>query len=357
MGSTMSSAAPRLPFLDALRGYAILGVIWVHVEQVAPISSPVVHAYATHASRGVDIFFVVSAISIAMAWHARADGYFPFLVRRLFRLLPAMSLAAIGYAAIGMTTPEWWQAAMTLTFVNGFHPTAINSTVLGSWTLSSEMMFYLTVPILAANLRTLRVAAIWILGAQAVFMTACPLVVAFWNAVYPAGIPEPNLSFFWISPFPQARWFIMGWTIYLLMQRPPLSPRASHALFGLALGALAAGPFIHSSTLHELAFTFAIPAAVYAMACGAASILDNAVMRWIGTVSYSMYLLHFLAWPVAYRLDGPPFLPLFAGTVVVTTLCASVTYVLIERPGIRLGAALLRGRVARSKPQLDPNAA
>ena len=33
----MSATAPRLPFLDALRGYAILGVMWVHVEQVAPI--------------------------------------------------------------------------------------------------------------------------------------------------------------------------------------------------------------------------------------------------------------------------------------------------------------------------------
>jgi len=353
----MSSAAPRLPFLAALRGYAILGVMWVHVEQVAPVSSPVAHAYAAHANRGVDIFFVVSAISIAMAWHARADGYVPFLVRRLFRLLPAMVLAAIGYAAIGATAPAWWQAAMTLTFLNGFHPSAINSTVPGSWTLSAEMMFYLSVPVLAACLRSLRSAAVWILGAQAVFMAACPLAIAFWNAVYPAGIPEPNLSYFWISPFPQARWFIMGWTIYLLMQRPPLSRRASHALFGIALGCLAIGPFLRSSTLHELSFTFAIPAAIYAMACGAASILDNAVMRWIGTVSYSMYLWHFVVWLAADWLGRPPFLPLFAATLVLTTLCASVTYLLIERPGIRLGAALLRGRVARSTPQLDPNAA
>jgi peptidoglycan/LPS O-acetylase OafA/YrhL len=353
----MSRAAPRLPFLDALRGYAILGVIWVHVAQIAPVSSPVIQTYALHANRGVNIFFVVSAISIAIAWHARADGYGPFLVRRLFRLLPALLVAAIGYAAIGVTSPQWWQAAMTLTFVNGFHPTAIGSTVPGSWTLSAEMMFYLAVPILAAHLRTLRAAAIWILAAQAVFMTACPLFVAFWNAVYPAGIPEPNASFFWISPFPQARWFIMGWTIYLLMQRAPLSPRASHALFGVALGALAAGPFLHSSTLHELSFTIAIPAAIYAMACGAAPILDNAVMRWIGTISYSMYLWHFVVWKAADWFDRPSFLPLFAGTLVLTTLCASITYVLIERPGIRLGAALLRARVGRSTPQLDANAA
>src|SRR5262245_56404254 len=139
MGPAMSFAAPRLPFLDSLRGYAILAVMCVHVEQVAPLSSPILHTYASHTNRGVDIFFIVSAISIAMAWHARADGYAPFLVRRLFRLLPALLLAAIGYAAIGATAPAWWQAAMTLTFVNGFHPSANNSTVPGSWTLSAEM--------------------------------------------------------------------------------------------------------------------------------------------------------------------------------------------------------------------------
>src|SRR5580658_8387678 len=133
----MNSAAARLPFLDALRGYAILGVLTAHIEQVAPLSSTRLENYAQHGRYGVQLFFIVSAVSIAMAWYARADGYGRFLTRRLFRLLPALALAAIGYATIGGTHPEWWHIALTVTFLNGWHPSAIDSAVPGSWSLSS----------------------------------------------------------------------------------------------------------------------------------------------------------------------------------------------------------------------------
>ena len=345
-------STPRLPYLDALRGYAIIAVIAVHTEQVAPLSSTVAKAYAQHGRYGVQLFFVVSAVSIAMTWHARGDGYQPFLVRRLFRLLPALAVATIGYAAIN-GVPEWWQVVMTLTFTDGLHPAAVNSVVPGTWTLSAEMMFYLSVPLLAASIRSLRCAAIWILAAEAVALAAGPAVHAFWRIANPGG-GAANADYFGVSMVANAKWFILGWTTYLLMRRPRLAPRASRALFGLAVACLLVAPFIPSSTLHDLAFMFGIPAAVYAMSCGAASVLDNAVMRWVGTVSYSMYLWHFIVWNISYRIGQPPFLPLFAGALALTTLCASVTYALIERPGKRIGNALAR---MRRKSPLDSTAA
>jgi exopolysaccharide production protein ExoZ len=355
MQSPTSSAAPRLPFLDALRGYAILAVIAVHTEQASPLASPIAKTYAQNGRYGVQLFFIVSAVSIAMAWHARQDGYLRFLVRRLFRLLPALSLAVIGYAAIN-GVPKWWQAAMTLTFVNGLHPAAMNSAVPGSWTLSSEMMFYLAVPVLAASIRSLRAAAIWLVGAELVALTSGPLVYGFWMAVNPdAG--GANADYFGMSIFVNARWFIAGWATWLLMQRPRLSPRASRALLCLAIACLAAAPLIRSATLHDLAFMFGFSATLYAMACGAGAFLDNAVMRWLGTVSYSIYLWHFVVWNAGDWPDRPAFLPLLAGTLALSTLCASLTYALVERPGIRLGAALLRGRFARPAARLDTNTA
>jgi peptidoglycan/LPS O-acetylase OafA/YrhL len=347
-----------MPFLDALRGYAILGVVVVHVEQLAPLSSPLAEKYAQHGNRGVQLFFVVSAVSIAMAWHARADGFMRFLTRRLFRLWPALAIAAIAYAAIGGTYPEWWHVALTLSFLNGWHPSAIDSAVPGAWSLSAEMMFYLSVPVLAASVRTFRSAAIWILCGQLVFMTAGPWVWNFWNAVNPDGIGYPNETYFGISPIASAKWFIVGWATYLVMRRFSLSRNASQALFCLALVSLGFGPISPSWTLHEFAFMFGLSAVLYAMSCGAAAVLDNAPMRWLGTISYSMYLWHFfILWRLADYLHGASFLLLFASTLAVTAACASVTYVLIERPGIRLGAALLRRRSRRIAPQPDPNVA
>jgi peptidoglycan/LPS O-acetylase OafA/YrhL len=353
-----NSAAPRLPFLDALRGYAILGVIVVHVEQLAPLSSPLAERYAQHGNRGVQLFFLVSAVSIAMAWHARADGYARFLVRRLFRLLPALAVAAILYATIGGSHPTWWHAALTLTFLNGWHPAAIESAVPGAWSLSSEMMFYLAVPILALSIRSLRSAAIWLVGAQAIYMIAAPWALTFWNAANPDGIGYPNETWIHISPIASARWFIIGWATYLVMQKYALSARASQALLLVALTALALAPVSPSWTLHEAAFMLGLPAVLYAMSRGAGRLLDNAPLRWLGTISYSMYLWHFVIrqWLADY-LHAPSFLLLLVATLALTTVCASITYLLIERPGIRLGAALLRATVRRAPAQLDPTTA
>jgi peptidoglycan/LPS O-acetylase OafA/YrhL len=355
----MSSAAPRLPFLDSLRGYAILGVVIVHVEQKAPLSSSLAETYAQHGRYGVQLFFVVSAVSIAMAWHARADGYFRFLTRRVFRLLPALSLAVLGYATIGGMNPRWWQAALTLSFLNGWHPSAIDAAVPGAWTLSSEMMFYLSVPLLALSIRSLWSAALWILCAQIICMKAGAWVWAFWDIVNPNGIGYPNQAYFWVSPLTSARWFILGWTTYVVMQKFELSLRASQALLCLAIVCLALAPLTGPETLlHDALFMFGIPAVVYAMSRGAATLLDNAPMRWLGTISYSMYLWHFaIHWELASWLQQPPFPILLISTLALTVVCASITYLLIERPCIRLGAALLRGRYRRSARQLDPNAA
>jgi peptidoglycan/LPS O-acetylase OafA/YrhL len=359
-GGPMNSAAPRLPFLDALRGYAILGVIVVHVEQVAPLSAPLAEKYAQHGNRGVQLFFLVSAVSIAMAWHARADGYMRFLVRRLFRLLPALTIAAIAYATIGGTHPKWWHAALTLTFLNGWQPSAIDSAVPGAWSLSSEMMFYLSVPILALGIRSLRAAAAWLLCAQAIFMTmaASRWTLTFWNAVNPDGVGYPNETWLGTSPIASARWFIIGWTTYLVMQKFALPQRASQALLCVGLACLVLAPVSPSWTLHELGFMFGLPAVLYAMSRGAGALLDTAPMRWLGTISYSMYLWHFvIVWRLGDYLQAPSFLLLFACTLALTTVGATVTYLLIERPGIRLGSALLRGAHRRSARQLDPNAA
>jgi peptidoglycan/LPS O-acetylase OafA/YrhL len=356
----MNSAAPRLPFLDALRGYAILAVIVVHVEQVAPLSSPLAEKYAQHGNRGVQLFFLVSAVSIALAWHARADSYRRFLARRLFRLLPALTVAAIGYGIIGGTHPKWWHTALTLTFLNGWHPSAIDSAVPGAWSLSSEMMFYLSVPILAMSIRSLRSAAIWLLCAQAVFMAmaASPWGLAFWNAANPEGLGYPNETWLGISPVASARWFIIGWATYLVMQKYSLSQRASQGLLCVALACLAFAPVSPSWTLHEFALMFGLSALLYAMSRGAAPLLDNATMQRLGTVSYSMYLWHFVfVWKLGSYLQGASFLLLFVCTLALTIVCATASYLMVERPCIRLGAAILRGTMRQTATQLDHNRA
>src|SRR5664279_5106738 len=75
-------------FIDALRGYAILAVMAVHASQAAPAWDGVGRLLVDQGAKGVQLFFVVSALTLSKSWHARNDGKLPFYVRRLFRIAP-----------------------------------------------------------------------------------------------------------------------------------------------------------------------------------------------------------------------------------------------------------------------------
>src|SRR5262245_32766165 len=86
MFSEKTSTMPRYAYIDALRGYAILGVISVHTSGAVPHLGGRLRDLATSGQYGVHLFFVVSALTLVMSWHARSDGTYRFYIRRLFRI-------------------------------------------------------------------------------------------------------------------------------------------------------------------------------------------------------------------------------------------------------------------------------
>jgi peptidoglycan/LPS O-acetylase OafA/YrhL len=56
----------RFAYIDALRGYAILGVLLVHTGQYSGFDSQ-----AAFGARGVQLFFVASALTLMFSWHER----------------------------------------------------------------------------------------------------------------------------------------------------------------------------------------------------------------------------------------------------------------------------------------------
>jgi exopolysaccharide production protein ExoZ len=64
-------------YIDALRGWAILGVIAFHVSQYFPGLEYPLRTVVGEGARGVQLFFVISALSLMLSWHQRADGIAP----------------------------------------------------------------------------------------------------------------------------------------------------------------------------------------------------------------------------------------------------------------------------------------
>ena len=132
----------RLRWIDALRGYAIIAVIGAHL------------GYIGNGARGVQLFFLASAIALLHSWHGRKDGAVAFYIRRAFRITPAFWVAILAFAlllAIGGHAPTVGQVISTAFFSTWAIPTWHNSVVPGSWSIMVEVLFYVAFPLLAAT--------------------------------------------------------------------------------------------------------------------------------------------------------------------------------------------------------------
>lgn len=106
------AAARRLLFLDALRAFASLLILWHHFalypplsRQAEPLLGPLVHWFSEHA-RSTQVFFVIGGYVMARnmsggCWNSQAVGR--FLVRRYCRLgIPYLAAIVLAIAASGL---------------------------------------------------------------------------------------------------------------------------------------------------------------------------------------------------------------------------------------------------------------
>lgn len=104
-------AVKRLAYLDALRGFAILAVIFTHAAQIADVAGPL-RTLSDLGGRGVQLFFVISAFTIFLTFDkAVATESAPvrnFFIRRLMRIVPVYWAGILLYTAIyGLGSRGW----------------------------------------------------------------------------------------------------------------------------------------------------------------------------------------------------------------------------------------------------------
>lgn len=335
----------KLAFIDALRGYAVLGVLLVHTGQVSGFPDAPVAAGA----RGVQLFFVVSALTLMLSWHHRNDGAGPFLIRRAFRILPMFWLSIPLY----LSGPVDWQIVAAALLLQASRPDWLFAPIVpGGWSICAEAAFYLVFPVLAATVTSAKRATM--------LLAAAALVAVLWRYAgmkyLPLVYPDASRDELWVFnqfTFPsQFVVFAEGVLCFFLI--PGFAKLRRVQLEIILWSALCGAAFSSVYKPHLFpAFGgfFAIVAAC--MANGAGRILINPAISWIGRCSFSIYILQWLAighaQPIADHFEGAAkLIVLLTGTVILATAMSSATYLLIERPMIRLGNLLL-ARTAEPK--------
>jgi peptidoglycan/LPS O-acetylase OafA/YrhL len=353
----MSGGIKRYGYIDALRGYAVLGVMAVHVGALTPKAASPVPQIAHDGAYGVQLFFVVSALTLCLSWRSRGDGAIPFYIRRLFRIAPAFWLAGLAYLLVvdgswrafyaphGLSTAT---VVLTALFANGWHPEMINSIVPGGWSIAVEMTFYLVFPLLMLCIRTWTTAALAVVCTMLAVHWLNPVASGHFERLY-ADTPHQVVwafAYFW---FPnQLTVFLIGFLTYFTIKDWPAPSRLPlYGLFVLTMGVIFWLPFSGILSEKHIIFSVCFASIAYCMANGVGNrLLENRVIRWIGKISFSAYLWHYAMtiviphylWHGATALD---FVIEYGLCVIMTTALASVTYLFVERPMIKVGDAVV----------------
>jgi len=357
-------------FIDALRGVAIASVILAHVIQVCPLSGRF-NLIGSVAPYGVQLFFVLSAVTLLLSMYSRTRAeQHPlqnFFVRRFFRIAPAfylsivLSLVVFGLGPRFMAPNGLRPAAIlsTFLFVNGWRPDTINSVVAGQWSIAVEMTFYLVLPLLFRLVRSMRAAVIaWLVAifAAGVLKPLGYLLCSSAGFANTHPLSDAFLHYWFPNEFPV---FLAGFcAFFAIKQGLSLQRFYGFCLIGL-LFVLAARRIVHlkaaPSTFGILFAAVVVTASRYPL-----KVLVNRTLEHLGKVSFSAYLvhpfiIHFLAPVVAQFVRLPQLLRMALDYIVfvgITTAVATVTWRFIEVPFQHLGRSLTKWNEGRSA-QLD----
>ncbi len=333
----------RLVGLDSLRGLAICMVIAFHVQ--LNFGAPgLVGQLALLGYNGVQLFFVVSGITMCYMWAARKDERqetTKFLIRRLCRIAPPFWFAIAFYMVWRQTGLSSLAPAgpgdvlLTALLIHGFSPHAINLVVPGGWSIAAEAGFYVLFPLLVTRLKT---ASTRLCAALAIYV-ACTICAFVMKQRFEVGD-----TFLYYSLLAQLPIFVVAMALFHLLfssAKPPLGPIAAVMAVwaALAVGGRYAGWPTRAGMWAEVA----------GMLLLAAVVLQRYELRplaFLGRISYSAYLFHFAIIDIlALWLPHSGGLAIFGlglvGTALGTIVVAWLSSRTLEAWAIALGRLLV----------------
>jgi peptidoglycan/LPS O-acetylase OafA/YrhL len=324
----------RLQVLDAFRGIAAIGVVIYHTTLrypgfmlgLPPSAAPLFPGFREGEAGVVPVLWFFLLSGFVITWTVdRCRTPMDFVVSRVSRIYPAywasiaLTVAAVALVPLPGVAHTPMQVLANLTMLQSL---ALIPDVAGVyWSLAVEILFYLYALALFA-------AGLWRFAHLVAFAWAC-LGLAIALLEY-AGLPTSwrvnQLLLLHFVPF-----LMGGMALYRLWRRQHRAwSAATIAVCAVAI-ALSQGPV-------SAALCYAGMAVIAAAAEGRLRWLATPPLLWLGSISYSLYLVHeYPSYMVIRALDhaGVPHMAAIAAAILASLILASAVSYGVERPAMR----------------------
>lgn len=304
----------KLRYLDALKGFCILNVTFVH-SGLGEL--PAIGKYTGDIARCVQLLFMVSAIltflSLQRAFpdpqNMTKEGILRWYKKKLLRLLPQYYIALV----LTMITRSWntywlgteghvtvWNILSHIFLVHGFFPHYIDSMLGVEWYLGVLLIYDFISPWLYKHLRTLEKSLLFL---TAVFLIKPVVVIALRHIMPVANDPAIYNNYIdTFSPYAEFMVFIIGIVTYHVLNKIEETKFDHPKLIGYALLILAfgliIGQFVRQARLlpmtrHEM-FSVIFILLFAGLYLTPVWFVDNAFLRLWGRHSYTIFLFNFI---------------------------------------------------------------
>jgi peptidoglycan/LPS O-acetylase OafA/YrhL len=356
----MTLVKPDLTYrhdINGLRAIAVIAVIIFHAEL----------GFFKGGYVGVDVFFVISGYLITqriIKGHETGGFEFKtFYLRRIRRLFPAMATTVVGTLLVGtlflspeaLTNMAKSAISSTLSFANvhfflesGYWDASTwAKPLLHNWSLSVEEQFYLLWPLFIVAILTFRKRfALQILVATTLLSLLVTTLYTYKN---------PSAAFY-LTPFRIYEFTIGSLCVWLDQKTWPKGTpwqMSRSALFCLGLAIVIGSMLLFDETYPFPGWIALIPSLGTAFVILAKNppalgfALSNPLVRYVGLISYSLYLIH---WPVLVfvRLQNGAFtVRSFTLSLVLILGLSVLQYHFVETP-LRRPPSVNRGALRRT---------
>lgn len=288
-----TSSGWRLPALDGVRGVAALSVLVGHAAQEAGSDGrTLIGAWLRYGGQGgVVLFFVLSGFLLFLPWlKPHPPTFRVYAARRCLRIMPAYYVSVLAMALF------FRPGAVPILFHLLFLPSFTFTLLPVYWTLQVEEFFYWSLPVLAMVVKRF--------GAGLTVAFSVVLSVVYASAVL--RVVPPKYWFLLLSQTPfylpafagglaaavawrrgvKLRWAALSAPFSYLL----VAPIAEHYRFVSAtvVGAKIALP------ISNLVLVPGVVALVLSAAGGAQEWLAARPLRFVGKISFSLYLWHYV---------------------------------------------------------------